>query len=366
MQPKIKELIYSKEAFAGVECLQREGTFYYHLCILKKEKNSAKIVLQQENISSLSELKEILKEDLPIFLGINIKGILNRVLDYVPSSKEDALTTVFPSAKEEDFYLQQVETNQKALISIVRKDSVLELLKDFEAAELWVVNAFVGPFWVEEILPILPAYVQTVQIEQQVLTIENQHITGLSKSVETSQDSFSIGGDRVSESLSLALSMAFLAITQPTIQGVEADFIAQQQINFYYKRLFHYTALVALAFFFVALFTNYLLFDYYDSEQKGLKVEVSQQQSLLNQRDNLAKKYKAKKSLLGDQLHLGQSKSSYYADQLAATLPSSLQLTKLVLFPSIKEEGYSSEETLPRYDNIGLFLEELLLSTTQS
>ncbi|MBL4648289.1 MAG: hypothetical protein JKY03_01060 [Aureispira sp.] len=357
MQPKIKELIYSKEAFAGVECLQREGQFYYHLCILKKEKNSAKIVLQQENISSLSELKEILKEDLPIFLGINIKGILNRVLDYVPSSKEDALTTVFPSAKEEDFYLQQVETNQKALISIVRKDSVLELLKDFEAAELWVVNAFVGPFWVEEILPILPAYVQTVQIEQQVLTIENQHITGLSKSVETSQDSFSIGGDRVSESLSLALSMAFLAITQPTIQGVEADFIAQQQINFYYKRLFHYTTLVALAFFFVALFTNYLLFDYYDSEQKGLKVEVSQQQSLLNQRDNLAKKYKAKKSLLGDQLHLGQSKSSYYADQLAATLPSSLQLTKLVLFPSIKEEGYSSEETLPRYDNQTILVE---------
>jgi hypothetical protein len=357
MQPKIKELIYSKEAFAGVECLQREGTFYYHLCILKKEKNSAKIVLQQENISSLSELKEILKEDLPIFLGINIKGILNRVLDYVPSSKEDALTAVFPSANEADFYVQQVETNQKALISVVRKDSVLELLKDFETAELWVVNAFVGPFWVEEILSILPAYVQTVQIGQQVLRIENQHITSLDKSVETSQESFSIGGDSVSESLSLALSMAFLAITQPTIQGVETDFIDQQQTNFYYKKLFHYTALLALAFFFVALFTNYLLFDYYDSQQKGLKVEVGQQKSLLNQRDDLAKKYKAKKGLLGDQLHLGQSKSSYYADQLAATLPSSLQLSKLVLFPSIKEDGYSSEETLPRYDNQTIIVE---------
>jgi Tfp pilus assembly protein PilN len=99
------------------------------------------------------------------------------------------------------------------------------------------------------------------------------------------------------------------------------------------------------------------LFDYYDNQQKGLKVEVGQQKSLLNQRDDLAGKYEAKKSLLGDQLHLGESKSSYYADQLAATLPSSLQLTKLVLFPSIKEDGYNSEESLPRYDNQTILVE---------
>lgn len=357
MLPKLQEFIYGREAFAGVECLQREGNLYYNVCILKKEKNSAKILLQQDNIPSLSELKEILKEDIPIFLGINIKGILNRVLDYIPNSKKDALTAVFPSAKEDDFYVQQVETDQNTLISVVRKDSVLELLKSFETAELWVVNAFVGPFWIEEILPILPAYVQTIQIGQQVLTIENQHITGLSKSVSARQELFSIGEDRVSESLSLALSMAFIAITQSNIQGVEADFIDQQQTNFYYKKLFHYTALGALAFFFVALFTNYLLFEHYNSQEQGLKVEVSQQQSLLNQRDSLAKKYQDKKALLGDQLNLGQSKSSYYADQLAATLPSTLQLTNLVLFPKIKEEGYSSEESLPRYDNQTILVE---------
>jgi hypothetical protein len=357
MQPKLQELIYSREAFAGVECLQKEGKLCYNLCILKKEKNSAKIVLQQENILSLSELKEILKEDLPIFLGINIKGILNRVLDYVPNSKEDALTAVFPSAKEDDFYVQQVETDRNALISVVRKDSVLEVLNAFEAAELWVVNAFVGPFWVEEILPILPAYVQTIQLGEQVLKIESQHITGLSKSDSIRQELFSIGEDRVSESLSLALSMAFLAITQPNIQGVEADLIHEKQTNFYYKKLFHYTALIALAFFFVALFTNYLLFEHYNGQEQSLKMEVSQQQSLLNQRDDLAKKYNDKKMLLGDQLHLGQSKSSYYADQLAATLPSTLQLTNLVLFPSIKEKGYSSEESLPRYDNQTIIIE---------
>lgn len=351
MQPRIKELIYSREAFAGVECLQKEGKLYYHLCILKKEKNSAKIILQKEYILSLVELKELLKEDIPVFLGINIKGILNRVLDYIPNSKEEALKAVFPSAKAEDFYLQEVEANQKALVSVVRKDSVFNVLKEFEAAGIWVVNVFVGPFWIEEILGILPTYLQQVQIGQQVLEVEAQHITGLSKNVLTNQELFTIGDDRVPESLLLALSMAFLAITQPMIEGVEADFIKEQQTNFFYKKLFHYTALFVLGFFFVALLVNYLLFEHYNTQQQGLKVEVRQQQSLLNQRDSLAKKYQNKKALLGDQLHLGQSKSSYYADQLAATLPSTLKLTQLILFPEIKEEGYSGEEALPRYDN---------------
>lgn len=358
MQPKIKELIYSREAFAGIECLQKEGELYYHLCILKKEKNSAKIVLQKEQIASLVDLKEILNDDaIPIFLAINIKGILNRILNYIPNSKEEALKAVFPSAKEADFYWQQIEQDQRALVSVIRRDSVQKLLKEFEAAGLWVVNVFVGPFWIEEILPILPSYTQRIQVGEQALIIEGQQIINLEKNSAAAQELFSVGDDRVSESLLLALAMSFIALTQPNAEGIKADFVQQQQVDFYYKKLFHYTALLALGFFFTTLLVNYLLFEHYNAQQQGLKIEVSQQQSLLNQRDSLEKKYNDKRALLGDQLNLGQSKSSYYADQLAATLPSTLQLSKLILFPEIKEEGYQTEEVLPRYDNQTIIVE---------
>ncbi|BDS14304.1 hypothetical protein [Aureispira anguillae] len=350
MQAKLQEWIYEREVFAGIECVQREGQLYYHLCVLKKEKNSAKIIQQKQGITALSALKEYLEDDMPIFLGLNIKGILNRALDYKPTTEEEALSAVFPSAKATDFQVQQIEVQQQTFVSVIRKDKVLELLKDFDAAGLWVVNVFIGPFWIEEILPILPAYVSQIQTAQELLQIEEQHICSFSKQAAMPSTSFVVGDDRVEEENLLALSMAFLALTQPTIQGLTIEEVQIKKEAFYYKKLFHYTLLLALGTFFFALLVNYLLFEHYNTKQQQLKIETTQQQNLLNQRDSLAEKYQSKKALLGDQLSLGRSKSSFYADQLAATLPSTLQLTKLVLFPVIKEERYTSEEELPRYD----------------
>lgn len=350
MQTKIQEWIYAREAFAGVECVQKEGKVCYHLCILKKEKNAAKIVLQKQNIASIEELKEHLEEDMPIFLVLNVKGVLNKMLESIPNSEEEALLAVFPAAQLSDFYVQQLESRGKALVSVFRKDRVAAFLDDFLAAKLWVVNVFIGPFWVAELLPILPAYTAKIQTAQQLLYLEQQHISRFENQIAAFTEWFTIGDERVQEEMLLALSMTFLALTQPNIQGLALEQTQTQQSNFYYKKLFHYTALGALGFFFLALLGNYLLFDHYNAAQQNLKVELLQQQSLLQQRDSLAQKYNQKKALLGDQLTLGRSKASYYADQLAATLPSSLQFTELALFPKIETKEYGSEDKLPQYN----------------
>lgn len=351
MQSKLQQWIYSRETFAGVEIVQMEGSFSYQLCLLKKEKDSAKIVAQYANIATVEELKNLVGTNTPIFLGVNIKGIINRVLDYAPNSKEEALATVFPSAQEADFHVQQVESGNNTLISVVRQDSVLAVVEELQAAALWVVKVFVGPFWIEEILPILSNPMQQIQVGQQLLLIEQQHIIGCSRGEKEQQEIVVIGEEQVKEAGLMALSMAFLAFTQPTLEGLDIALVEQQQTEFYYKKLGYYTLLGVLGFFFVALLGNYLLFEHYNTKQQDLALEVGQQKSLLDQRDVLAKKYEDKKALLGDQLNLGQSKSSYYADQLAATLPSTLQLTQLVLFPKVEQEDtYSSEEQVPRYD----------------
>lgn len=351
MQQQLQQWIYSQEAFAGVELLQQQGGYCYNLCLLKKEKDSAKILLQKTGISSLEELKSLIGEQTPIFLGINIKGILYKVLDYHPSSKGEALGAVFPSAKEEEFHVQLIAAGNNSLLTVVRKDKILPLVEELQAAGLWVVNVFVGAFWVEEVLPLLPN-VQELQVGQQLLIVEQQHIIANSRGEKEQGATFNIGEEAVGEELLLALSMAFLAITQPTIEHLDIPVVQQQQKDFYYKKLFHYTSIAALGLFFVALLGNYLLFEHYNTKQQNLGIEVGQQKSLLEQREQLAQKYKDKKALMGDQLNLGQSKSSYYADQLAATLPSTLQLTKLVLFPKIAtEENYNNEEQLPYYDN---------------
>lgn len=350
MQPTIQTWIYQQTAIAGVECVQTGGHFYYNLCLLKKEKDSAKIVLQKQQIPSIEQLKEHLEEDTPIFLAANIKGMLHRQLDYQPKDDAETLNAVFPSAQATDFYVQTVPSHDNYFATVVRKDSIDRLIQQLLEADLWVVNVFLGSFWIAEILPLLSS-VTAIQSSQLLLTIEEQSLTGFSKSTNEGKAVFMIGDEQVHEPVLLALSMAFLGITQATIQGISTENIQQQQQNFYYKKLLHYSGLLALAVFFIALLINYLLFDYYNQQRQELQIEVSQQQSLLEKRDSLAKKYAEKSALLGDQLYLGASKTSYYADQLAATLPSTLRLTSLVLFPEIKANQFSSGEELPRYDN---------------
>lgn len=358
MQPTLPDWIHHREAFAGVTCLQRGDVLCYDVCVLKKEKDRAKILVQADQLTTLQALQEVVEEGQPVVLGLQVKGMLHRVLEYQPETTAAALAAVFPSADVADFYVQQLPLERGALVTVVRRDRVETLVVPLLEAGLWVVQVFVGPFGVQEILPLLPHWVERLSIGDQTLLVQNQQITALTKDASTDVQIFQLGEDRVPETQVLALSMAFIALTQSSLEGIPLAKVQERYTNFYYKKLFHYTTIGLLGCFFIALLGNYLLFEQYNIQQQNLALEVDQQRHLLTQRDALAIQYRDKKALLGDQLNLGASKTSYYADQLAASLPSTLQLTKLTLFPVLEEnDAYQTEESLPRYDQAVILVE---------
>lgn len=358
MQQQVQEWIHRREAFVGVTCLQRGGELCYAVCGLKKEKENATLFTQADDLTTIEALKEVLAEEQPIVLGLQIKGMLHRVLDHQPATTAEALAAIFPSAAEADFYVQQVPLGEGTLITVVRREQVEALVTPLLEAGLWVVQVFIGPFWVQEVLPLLPSWTERLQIGDQQLLVQGQQITGISKEMAEATQAFQFGKNTVPERQLLALSLAFLALTQPDLEGVSLDAVEARRTNFYYKKLFQYTAIVLLGFFFFALLGNYILFERYNGQQQSLALEVAQQQNLLAQRDALVTQYRDKKALLGDQLNLGASRVSYYADQLAASLPSTLQLTRLTVFPVLEtEEAYQAEEILPRYDQATILVE---------
>lgn len=358
MQPTLSDWIHRREAFAGVTCLQREDALYYDICVLKKENDHAKILVQADQLTTLQALQEVIEEGQPVFLGLQVKGMLHRVLEYQPEDTAAALAAVFPAADVADFYVQQLPLEQGALVTVVRRTRVEALVAPLLEAGMWVVQVFIGPFGVQEILPLLPHWIEHLSIGDQTLLVQNQQITALTKGTSTDIQTFHLGEDTVPETQLLALSMAFIALTQPDLEGIPLTKVEECRTNFYYKKLFQYTVIGLLGGFFIALLGNYLLFERYNTQYQNLALEVGQQQHLLAQRNALAMQYRDKKSLLGDQLHLGASKTSYYADELAASLPSTLQLTKLTLFPVLKKnDAYQTEETLPYYDQSTILVE---------
>jgi len=351
MHPKLAQWILNNGVFAGVECVQKKGELCYHLCVVEKEKEAAKIVQQKRAIPTLKKLKALIGEDVPIFLTVNVKGILHRKLDYLSLNSRDTLKAVFPSVNVEDFLVQQVPVNQKTFVSVIRKEVLEDIVHTFVSTGLWVVNVFAGSFLLEHILTILPA-TNEIQTSQLILTTEEGHLQGFVKSNTVAQRTFQIGEDDVvHEENLLSLCMAFMAIMNPTIQGLPVEQVTIQKEAFLYKKAFQYVSVGALSVFFIALLINYFLFDTYYKKEQDLKVELAQQQNLLSQLDTLKRQLESKKALLGAHWNLGKSKASFYADRLAASLPSSIKLTSLVLFPKVQEKNYSDEDKFPRYHN---------------
>ena len=235
MLPQLQAWMYGQVTFAGVECLQKGEGLCYRVCWLKKEKNSAKILRQVDQIEGIEALKAALEPGMPVVLGLNVKGALHRLLERPPESDEAALAAVFPSAQPADFQVQQVPTATKTLVSVMRKDRMNALVEPLLAAELWVVQVWLGPFIVQDILPILPHWTATLQVGEHRLEVEQQQIVGFSKAMPQDPQAFNIGGETVAEPLVYALSLALGALTQPNQPGLPLETVAQRRVDFYYK-----------------------------------------------------------------------------------------------------------------------------------
>ena len=78
-------------------------------------------------------------------------------------------------------------------------------------------------------------------------------------------------------------------------------------------------------------------------------MQVNVQQSTLQQLDSLQKEVQGKQAFLENNTLNQLSKTSYYADEIARTLPSDIQLTTLNIFPKQKEKR-STENKLPQFN----------------
>ena len=348
MWEKISHWILTQGTFAGVEYLQKPDGLYFNLTILKKEKGVAKIIVTQNDIASIEALKTYLDDKIPVYLVINVNGMLHRKLDYIPNSKIEVLQAVFPSANPADFLVQQTPTKDNALVSIIRKETTREIIGQLNKNQVEVIAIFAGNFVLQSLLPAL-GDITALSLFNFHLQVEQQKIVGFSKESYPAID-LPVGNQTVQSTELPALNMAFLGMTQNAIVPLDLEETQKNSVDFIYKRLFYFTSIAVLLLFFIALLINYFLFEQYSAKVKELQIELTQQQNLLIQRDTLAKQLEQKIAVLGNKMNIGNSKTSFYADQIAASLPSSMQLININIYPIIETTIYDQEAKIPRYE----------------
>jgi Tfp pilus assembly protein PilN len=335
----------------GIEIIQQAGEVNYHLVVLEIVKGQMNVQDDYQYINSWEALTELLDNKLPIAIALNVRGLLHRKVELNITNKRLA-ESVLPNANSQDFYAQGIDIYQGKIASVIRKEQLTQSLQPFLDAKYWVLDVRLGSFDIVQLLPFLRTEDKIITSAHE-LTIENKQLTGFQKNKNKSTSDSStilLGDEHISAILLPAISAAFRIFVKAPTNEIQADFLNIQQENFKQFRIFQLGGVGVLAVFFVALLANFVLFSNYSSKNQELNAQLIYQSTTLNKLDTLKKEYEQQKTFFNKNNLTQRSKTSFYADRIASTLPSDIQLTTLNIYPKIKKRRMEMEAALPEFE----------------
>lgn len=308
---------------------QDEYQLSYVFLVYQKDKIELK---SYGTVKKIAELQEQYL-NLPIFLNISGKVILEKEMPFL---KEKVIEKAFPTIHLEDFYTQHFSTENNTWVSIIRKNKVDNIIEEIKESRLFPTHLSLGAFMfstsmqhIESIPFSIDFFEQTICLENEVLNIATLEFS------ETTQNNKYIVDDKTLNTMELlAFSTALSYYVIPNHINIQEDIFQQAKKDISYQALFNQLKLKIPIFLFFILLVNALFFIQLNNKNEVLRQQYNQNTTTLAQLDTLKKEVEKKKYFLKQSKWLQQSKISYIADQIGASLPSSITLISLNIFPA--------------------------------
>jgi len=346
MQAKMASWLLSRKQLAGVECFWTEEGYRLQVVVLAKKKGEASIVQQAVNLRSWDELKALLPKDCPIFFGWNSPKLIFKSFERAFENKEQALKTIFPSAKAADILVEFFPKKEGQLVVLGRREELLNLLNLAKEAGLPIVYANYAPFVATALFPYLEE--DRVAANHYEFFLEDGALSKLFKQ-EGAAQLLNLGGEQLDSRLLAAAALAFIGLEDVRQTALDIPLLKDNQERLMYKKLLELSTALLLSFFFISLLANYLYLGQLEQENESLSLEVAQKQQLIAERDRLREDYEQQVNL-GAGASLGEkSQQSFYADQLASSLPKSIHLLELEIAPLLEDKKAEREGKAPNY-----------------
>ena len=333
----------------GVEIFQRDGAVFYHFVVLEMVKGQMNIRVQETNVASWQALEVHLEKDVPMVLTLNIRGVLHKkVVGNLPAHTLAA--KVLPNANVNDFYVQTVDMEGGQAVSLIRKDQLNEWTQPFLKEKYWLLDVRLGAFDVGGLLPFIrqEAILHTSTYD---LEVNNQQISNFKKTkIETPQNVL-LGDEYINAQLFPAIGSAFRMLMQAPINEIQSDALAEKQADFFQFQLFKTAGWAVLMVFLFLLLGNYFAFSHFSKKNQTINTQLIYQQQKLDELDSLKSAYEKQAALFKENNLTKRSKVSYYADEIGASVPNSIQLTNLNINPFQKPKRNVSleEQQLPTF-----------------
>jgi Tfp pilus assembly protein PilN len=330
---KDKSFIKSSKA-QGLHCIVSNGgdmLFFYVLV----SRNKGKIEIEKLKTlkGTLEQMEDDLIKDIPLFLSVDGKGVLlKKVFD---ESAKSPIHQAIPNANEDEFVVQSFKGDEHFIfISLARKDSIDELVDSFIRKKYQVLGLTLGPFKAARLLNIFDDLPSDLHVGNYFVSADrvNNQILEFKKVDDPVEDSYTIGGQALSSDYLLPFYHA-LSYYIHDDEKLQYPSVVLQSEEFTSRRLFVIAGWAALIFIFIVLMGNMLMYSNYSQKEKNLETQVTGGKELLSTVSRLKEDLAWKEQFLNQAGIFKNTRMSYYADQIASSLPEAITLEKMEIHP---------------------------------
>jgi|GEM_PF-4625872 len=322
---------------AGVEIRLVEQDLVCDYVIVQKKSGKVVIVEKSEASLHFDALLAKLSKSIPLCLVLGGKGVILKKHAVLSDNIEEALGGLFPNIQIASFAYQHIRMSKNSVIALARLEQVASLIRKFNDAGHEVLNIDLAFGSLPSVMPMLKGLASPLATSEWELTPSEDGLADFSPHPPSQALSYQLGDDAFTSNHLASLAACLHTFLGPveSLQNVDVLLISKQ--NYKYKQLFRFAGISFLAFMLVALLVNTFLYFSWSEKLQQQSLSLATQGNVIAKLDSLQSQYSAQRQFL-EKNSLGQSSlTSWYADQIGASMVGGIRLIELQIFPANPE-----------------------------
>jgi len=275
------------------------------------------------------DLKEALAK-MPVVLTLEGKGILHKLVDADISKIK--LRNIIPNIKEDEFYVNYLPQGSQTWVSLIRKDLVDATLKTLRIPFDNIIDFHLSPCqvqWLNGKVEGLPKQIGDAEVEYQ-----DGKLIGILKKSSPLNESL-LFGNTVEKDVRLAMISSIVTFSGLNKNQVNSIWLNNRK-NQEDKKVYYSTVKIVLGLLLVVFAGNMILGQLAKKDLNQLVLQTREKENIVNRAILLENEAKEKESFIVN-LGLGSNPQfSKFSDEIGATVPKNIQLSKLVVNPLSK------------------------------
>lgn len=302
----------------------------FHLLELRRSKGELHLVGEQ-TFKNLDEIPGQTKRNIPIFLILNTNSVLLKSVKKTgEQSAPDLLALAFPNLDREQFYYQSISSKTSDFIALTKKAELEHWLEKLADLKLQVYAINLGPLAIEQIAEWMDG---EITFSGFLGAFTKKSLSRLSLSDSTETHSRTVNGIEISSDGLLGFSSILSDIKGVDITGNTAGLAKELSNTFFNQRFFILGIQYGLFLCFALLLINFLGWSFYTDKVNTFQDSQALNQEQLSKVKQLEKLVVSKQEKLETLQRMGNTRSSWYFDQVAQRIPSSILLDRFEYHP---------------------------------